>query len=234
MTAPPAFASASPTLWAQLLAFQLLPSRQLHPARTPAWQDELQALGPLADQPALQRLLHQRWSAGLLVSWGSAAAPVPDLSHPAWVLALLPPELLNRLVRRAGLLLLGAELRRTVLRTQVLAMHAAFGVDALHWVRHQAFDVHPGLTDGHQWLTEHTPAHYQRAADALGTGLLAQSWQDAPADLQHHADCRLPPEADRPGVRTASGLDAAQARALCLQLLASLESTWLSSFPATH
>ena len=227
MTALPAsaaFAAASPALRARLLAFNLLPSRQLHPARIPAWQSELQALGDIAQQPALQRVLHRRWSARLLAALGIASAPVTDLSHPALPLALAEPEVLQRLVRDAGVLLLGSHLRRCVLRAQVLAIRAAFGGEALHWAYHAAQSWHPGLSDCSAWLGGTAPADYVRAADVLGTGLVAQSWQDAPAGLQRRADCRLAPEADDPALRAASGLDAAQARALCLQLLDRLEA----------
>lgn len=233
MTAQSAFAAVSPALQAQLFVFNLLPSRQLHPARTPAWQDELQALGELASQPALQRVLHRRWSAQLLARLGVAAAPVTDLAHPALPLALAGPALLDRLVRDAGLVLLGAQLRRAVLRADVLAIREAFGAEALDWVRHEAVDWYPGLADCSEWLAGRTPADYTRAADVLGAGLVAQSWQDAPPGLQRRADCRLPPEADEPAVRAASGLDTLSARDLCLQLLARLDLTWLSSFRAT-
>ncbi len=240
LTLAPAGATAPAALRTQLQGFNLLPSRWWHPARMPAWQQELQALGALAAQPALLRVLHRRWSAQLLASLGAGAQPVADAAHPALALALAPAPLLARLQRRAGALLLAPRLCRVVERQQVLALRAALGADTLAWACADAAQLHPGLPGHSAWLQEDeaeaavgSASGLAARADLLGAGLLAQSWHDAPAGLKLRADGRLPPGADDAAVRTASGLDALRARHLCRQLLASLDSTWLSSFPAT-
>ena len=230
-------------LRARLHGFNLLPSRLWHPARMPAWQQELQALGPLAGQPALQQQLHRRWSGQLLAQLGAGAAPVTDSAQPALALALARPALLAQLQRQAGVLLLAPRLRRMVERSQVLALRAALGAELLHWAYAEAGQLHPGLGEGHAWLDESAlasdPAQAEPAqrwaarADLLGAGLLAQSWQDAPINLRARADGRLPPAADDPALRQASGLDAGRARRLCLELLQLLDAPWLSSFPVT-
>ena len=215
MTALPTPSSpATAALFVRLQAFNLLPSQTLHPERAAAWFPEAATLGPLAAHPAAQRSLHKRWSQRLLERLGDDALPVADLAHPALPLALAAPELLARLVRDAGVLL---------------------GAEALHWARTGAAELHPGLDDAGPWLQqEHGAAHYAKAADQLGAGLLAQAWHDAPAPLRRRADWKLPPEADAAPLRAASGLDAAHARGLCRQLLARLDPQWLSSFPATR
>lgn len=236
MTALPTPSSpATAALFVRLQAFNLLPSQTLHPERAAAWFPEAATLGPLAAHPAAQRSLHKRWSQRLLERLGDDALPVADLAHPALPLALAAPELLARLVRDAGVLLLGRPLRRTILREQVLAAREGLGAEALHWARTGAAELHPGLDDAGPWLQqEHGAAHYAKAADQLGAGLLAQAWHDAPAPLRRRADWKLPPEADAAPLRAASGLDAAHARGLCRQLLARLDPQWLSSFPATR
>ncbi len=220
------------TLRAMLHGFNLLPSRLWHPAREPGWQHELQALGALAGQAALARVLHRRWSAQLLAALGPAALPVADLAHPALPLALAPAPLLAQLQRRAGVLLLAQRLRRVVRRGEVLALREALGTELLQWAYDEAEPLRATLAPAARDDADPLPDP-AAAADLLGAGLLAQSWHDAPAGLKLRADGRLPPGADDAAVRTASGLDAARARHLCRQLLASLDSTWLSSFPAT-
>ena len=243
LPALPAFLAALPAdqagLLARLHAFALLPSWHWHPARAP-WQDEQQALGALAQQPALARALHRRWSQQLLAGFSAEPAGLADLSHPALPLALAPPELMQRCARLGGALLLGPGLRRVVLRAPVLALRAALGAETLHWICREGMALHPGLDGFQAWLPEAPQgldaaeaAGWLHAADRLGAGLLAQAWQDAPAGLRQRADGKLPPSADDPAVRAASGLPPAGARALCLQLLTRLEPIWLSSFPAT-
>lgn len=225
---------AAAALFVRLQAFNLLPSQTLHPERAAAWFPEAAALGPLAAHPAAQRSLHKRWSQRLLERLGDDARPVTDLGHPALPLALAAPDLLARLVRDAGVLLLGRQLRQTIQRDQVLAAREGLGADALHWARTGAAELHPGLDDASPWLPGHGAASYAQAADQLGAGLLAQAWHDAPAPVRRRADWKLPPEADTAPLRAASGLDAAHARGLCLQLLARLDPQWLSLFPATR
>ncbi len=225
---------ATAALFVRLQAFNLLPSHTLHPARMASWFPEAATLGPLAEPPAAQRSLHKRWSQRLLDRLGDDARPVSDLTHPSLPLALAAPELLQRLVCDAGVMLLGRQLRQTILRDQVQAAREGLGADVLRWARTDAADLHPGLDDASAWLQGQGAADYAQAADQLGAGLLAQAWHDAPAPLRRRADWKLPPEADAQPLRTASGLDAAHARGLCLKLLARMDPQWLSSFPATR
>lgn len=227
--------AAPPTalLQARLQEFNLLPSRSLHAERTPL-------LLPLVTDPAVialscqaagQRALHRRWSAQLLAQLGEHAQPVLGLSHAALPLALAAPAQLARLARDAGVTLLGGYLRRTIARDAVLRARTAVGDAGLDWARHGAAALHPGVADAAPWVA----GGLDHAADLLGAGVIAQAWQDAPDPIRRRADWKLSPAAvDTPSVRSASGLDAPGARQLCLQLLARLDSAWLSSFPATR
>jgi type III secretion protein K len=220
-------------LQARLQEFNLLPSRSLHPerARLLAPPDANPASAALARQPAVQRALHRSWSAQLLAQLGEHAQPLLDLSHAALPLALAAPPLLARIARDAGVTLLGGHLRRSITRDAVQHARAALGDASLDWARHGAAALHPGLEDARPWLAP----GLDHAADLLGAGLIAQAWNDAPAPLRMRADWKLAPAAvDTPAVRAASALDALGARQLCLQLLARLDSAWLSSFPATR
>lgn len=231
MSAPPP--SPPALLQSRLQEFNLLPSRSLHAERTalllmPPAADP--AVAALANQPAVERALHRRWSAQLLGQLGEHARPVLDLSHAALPLALAAPAQLARLARDAGVTLLGGYLRRTIARDAVRDARAALGDAGLEWARHGAASLHPGVADAEPWA-----AHgLGPAADLLGAGVIAQAWEDAPEPIRLRANWKLSPAAvDSASVRSASGLDAPAARQLCLQLLARLDSAWLSSFPAT-
>lgn len=217
-----------PHAW--LLQFNLLPSRTLHAERARQLWPEDAHQGVWLARAEVQRTLDRTRSAALLEQLGPHAQPVQDPTQPALPLALAPTALLQGLVRQAGVLLLNAHLRRTILRPQVQAATAALGQPALNWAREAAPALHPGLEAEPlaPWLSEDLAA----SADTLGEGLVAQAWQDAPAPLRLRAGWKLSPSADCPEVRAASALAPERARAVCLSLLAQLDPPWLSNFPA--
>lgn len=228
--APAAWPSLSLPVLPRLLQFNVLPSLLLHPAQAERLAPPEGLAHPAAQQPGVLAALHRRWSARLLQQLGAAAAPVLDLAEPALPLATAEPGVLHRLARELGIALLGPQLRRVILRGEVLALRQQLGDDGMRWALGGAARLHPGLPDGADWL-----AHSgDQAADLLGAGLLAQAWSDAPAPLRLRAGWRLTPQAAEAPWRAASGLDPAGARALCLQHLGQTEPTWLSCFPATR
>ena len=161
----PAASSPAALLDARLQEFNLLPSRSLHAERARALDGAGDAL---AQQPAVQRALHRRWSAQLLAQLGEHAQPVLDLSHAALPLALAAPALLARLARDAGVTLLGGHLRRTIARDAVLQARSALGDASLDWARQGAAALHPGLEAPGPWIAP----GLDRGADLLGAGLL--------------------------------------------------------------
>lgn len=223
--------AAASALWSQpLQRFNLLPSHSLHASRAQLWLPGYAGAAAWLAEPASQRQWHRRWSQLLLGRLHGDARPVPDLSHPALPLALASPALLFAAGRHAGALLLGKNLRQRIARAAVEEAEQAIGGAALHWVRTQGAALHPGLGDPQPWLARGLAP----GADALGAGVLAQSWHDAPAPLRCRADWKLPLDAETPPSREACGMTPLQARSLCLQILPLLEPQWLSSFPATR
>ena len=215
---------------APLQRFNLLPSLGLHPSRAALWLPGHAAAQAWLAAPAASRQWHRQWSALLLERLQADRLPVRDLSHPATALALAEPALLQAVARHAGLLLLGANLRRRIARSDVAATQQAIGRTAWDWVCREGMALHPGLDAPQAWLAQGLAA----GADALGCGLLAQSWHDAPAPLRRRADWKLPLDAESAPARAASGLAPPQACQLCLQTLQFLEPAWLSSFPTIH
>lgn len=219
-----AFASAP------LQRFNLLLSLGLHPSRAALWLPGYATAQPWLAEPAASRQWHLHWSALLLERLQDDSRPVRELSHPATALALAEPALQQAVARHAGLLLLGAHLRRRIARREVCAAQQVMGRAAWDWICGQGAALHPGLDEPQPWLAQGLAA----GADQLGTGLLAQSWHDAPAPLRRRADWKLPLDAESDACRAVSGLTPPQACSLCLQTLKFLEPAWLSSFPTIH
>lgn len=233
MVAPAPLADSHSTfgLEPRLLEFNLLPSRTLHPVRAAQLLSDFGRVPDvLRGAGRIHRALHRRWSAELLKKLGPAAAPILDHAQPALPLALLGPESMARLARELGIMLLGRHLRHLIQRANVLAARADLGDEALAWACDGATQFHPGLRETGPWLADGLAA----GADRLGCALLAQGWQDAEASLRMRADWKLSPDSEVPAARAASGLAPHEARPLCLQLLARLDPSWLSSFSATR
>lgn len=210
-----------------LAEFNWLPSHGLHESRRALLGAETPA--SLLALPAARRSLHRHWSAALLSGMGAAGRQSAALEDAAAALALSTPPLLLRLARHAGIVLMGAQLRHRVLRSEVAEARAVLGDDGLALARGEAAGLHPGLRETAEWSAQGLAP----ACDLLGAGLLARAWADAGDALRLRADLKLPAAADAPGVRAASGLSPDAARALCLALLARLDTPWLSLFPKT-
>ena len=222
---------ASP-LQKPLQIFNLLPSRTLHPARAALlWPDDALHATLLTNEE-VQRALHQSRSSQLLQTLGESAQPVQELGDGALPLALATPPLLERLAHLAGVLLMGGLLRRTILRDQVAHAKQALGAEIFHWAQNDAQALHVGLDNAQlqPWLHNDLAS----SATALGAGLVAQAWHEAPASIRLRANWKLPPDAETKAQRGASGLTPPAARDVCMALLQRLDSTWLSYFPATH
>lgn len=230
--------SATPAAWhglghpalTQLLRFNQLPSLLLHPEQAQELAPPEGWSSPLAQRPGVLAALHKRWSARLLQGLGSAATPVLDLSLPALALALADAGLLARLARALGLALLARELRRVIVRDEVLALRQALGAEEVRQALDESPHAHPELEDAQLWL-----AHgWTAAPELLGSCVLARAWEDAPAPLARRADWRLPPLSLSAQARAGLPLPPSAARTLCLRRLEQMDPAWLSCFTATH
>lgn len=219
--------SAYSPLLPQLLEFNLLPSRTLHPAQISLSDPPL---GIEDAQPEVADIMHRRWSQRMLDRAGAAGSPVLSLNEPALPLAMAAPGLLVRLARDLGIALLGVSIRRVIERAEVLSVRSELGDEGMQWALVGSAKLHPGMSATQQWMD----AGWANAADLLGAGFLAQAWHDAPTPLRLRADWKMAPASLSAEHRTASGLDASQARALCLSRLKQMEPAWLSNFPLTH
>ena len=93
----------------RLLAFNLLPSRTLHPTRHAQYGAPARTV-PAAMMPAW----HRHWSRDILRRLDLHERPVTDARRPELPVALLPPDRLARLVRYTGAALCAARMRHTI------------------------------------------------------------------------------------------------------------------------
>lgn len=226
--AQPAWSSA---LGQRLLAFNLLPSRCLHPTHW-AWDEWTQGLDRSALDPAGLRRLHRQVSAALLRSreFGTVSA----LDDPMLPVFMLDTEVFHRLGRYCGLLVLGPAIRRVILRDEVRALQAELDSAEVDFAR----KVAPRL-----WAcrpSSGTEASLAFGAldgqvQAMGAGLLFLAAQSATPPVAQRALLRLPRSAqdDVLGLPVSIG-DRLVAAQLVLSVLDHLDPVWLSEFPRRH
>lgn len=205
-----------------MLAFNLLPSRWLHPTR---WAALLPAGWRAPADDDLAR--HRHASRHILRQLGPAAQPVTDWQRPEWPLAVLPPPAWARLLQRLGLVMAQPALRRTIRGDDLRALAAHIGEAELAWARQLAPERPAGLQ-----APDELPPLPQLAPRLarLGADVLAQASAAAPAPMRQRLALRAPvPSRQRPDVGSTRA-----AWSLLLTLVDELEPPWRSSFPASR
>jgi type III secretion protein K len=221
-------APPSPATWptgphaADMIAFNQLPSRSLHPSR---WAALLPPGWP-APQPD-DHAAHRHASALILRQLGPGASLVTDWQRPEWPLALLPEPRFTRLLHRMGLVLVQRSLRQAISGAELRPVAALVGDDELTWARTQA----PALAAA----LEHGPAAPALAElparlPQLAAGVLAHAVAASPLAMRLRLLLRAP--ATPPPQAQVDATSAAWA--LACHLIDDLEPTWRSSFPSTH
>jgi len=221
-------AAASPPTWptgphaAEMIAFNQLPTRWMHPSRwaallPPGWP------APQADDAAA----HRHASALLLRQLGNGSLPITNWQRPEWPLALLPALTFTRLLHRLGLVLVQRALRQAIRGADLRPLAALVGDDELSWARTQAPALAAALSsaDAPPPLAE-LPARLPQ----LAAGVLAHAIAAAPVPLRVRLLLRAPvappPRPDVDATRSAW--------ALTRSLIDDLEPAWRSSFPSTR
>ena len=205
-----------------LLAFCLLPSLTLHVSHA-------DLLPPISIQTRGDQLpaLHRVWSAEIIEKCGME--PVTAFDDPVLPLAMLPAEILDRLVPLAGATLAGQCIRRCIAREDVELLRAQLGDTMLDFVRRRAPAFHAGLDDSS--MTNWSLDAAGEEVAILGNTLLAQVFDSASKPVAQRALLRLPAEAF--GRNSTFPVAADDALRLSLNLLQELDPEWLSSFPVT-
>lgn len=213
---------AASVLDRRLVAFNLLPSRTLHPSRHAAFAAPAM-LDALAGAPALAASWHRHWSREILRAIGLLERPVTDPERPELALALLPPEAMAQCARRMGAALCGPRLRRAIAGEEVRMLIDRLGADLMEFTRRTAGGLHAGIAQSAAWPIEQAAA----AVDTLGQAALRAALSGAGPELRLRAELKLPeqPAQDAP-------LPASEALSLGLAILKNTDPLWHSSFPA--
>ncbi|MEN4920218.1 SctK family type III secretion system sorting platform protein [Achromobacter spanius] len=202
----------------RLVAFNLLPSRTLHPSRHAAFA----APAPVVPD-ALASSWHRHWSREILCALGLQERPVTDPNRPELALALLPPDALAQCARRMGATLCGPRLRRAIAGDEVRLLIGSLGAELMDFTRRTAGALHAGIAESAAWPVEQAAA----AVDTLGLAALRAALSSGGSELSLRAELKLPeqPAQDAP-------LPAFDALSLGLSILKNTDPLWHSSFPA--
>ena len=198
------------------LAFNLQPSRILHPAR---WLHFARAGIPLPEPGDAAG--HRHASRLILHRLGLQDALADDLACLEWAVALAPPETFARARRHLGLVRTQDALRHIVRRHHVQLVAARLAPQELDFVHRIA----PALGEPDPAFAARSLEELLNELDDIGTAVLAQATEGATAPLRDRARLRHPPEMAHCAMAPPDAL------ALALRVLEELEPTCHSSFP---
>jgi hypothetical protein len=175
-----------------VLAFNFAAAAQIHPERLPEGPAGLVARRLLAGTAGVRRL-----SVDLGWILGGVNPPfcLSEFEDPRLRAALLPRELLEKVVACLGLAVNHRRISRLIARADVLALRAAWGADACEFaLRRASFLV--GEAD---WARLSEPGEGAPAADEVQAGglrILAACFRGAPPGLMARLRLKLPKSAD--------------------------------------
>lgn len=172
---------------ARHVEFVLYPSRYLHPSWKPFFFTAETGTSTWSVPAA-----HAHLSRHIERKAGLPALEAPDISHPAWQLALLPADMLAALVRHAGVVLSGMEIRRVIGKASARQIIDQIGPSLYHFGLERAgliFDrpLDIALPCNAQGLFTELDRHLQQ----LGCRLLAQGFSEVEPALWSRARLKL-------------------------------------------
>lgn len=169
----------SPAIFSQLYTFNYTPASYLHPTRRIQFFDGvLPAL--IWEEPRVWGKL----STLMLVQLGLSDQPCIDFPHPKWGLALLPVSRQQRLAQHIGAIVLGARIRSSLARDQVLKWKEQLGHDVFQFVMNSA-SLLPTIR------IEDT-ALENGDVEQIGYDMLCASVIDAPPEMRQRVLLKMP------------------------------------------
>lgn len=190
-----------------LYEFNYRAANYLHQSR------RLQLLPELPEQLWHSARVQDRLSAQVLQRAGIASSPCFDLPHRGWALALLPTARLARLATHIGALAVGASVRTSLSRDQVLAWKEKLGSDAYRFA----------MTSASLLAIGKLPALKAEQPIDLGYALMAGEASRMPEGMRERFLLKLPPDLPAPG------LNEDIARRLVQTAVNVIEGEWCSS-----
>lgn len=227
-------ATTADEIWlnSHFLHWWLLPSLHAHPSWLPhLLPDSIDPL-PTAGS-AFHGALHQHWSSQLLTRKTVDTTQLTAITvHPTLALCIAPSALFDSWLQHAGILMASTPLRRCIDRASREHVQQALGDQALVWAIQTAPHLYPGEPNINalEW-------HGLDLAESmlwLGAQLLWTALEDAPCALRERVLWQLPMHWDAFEKPSTHWPSASEAQAVCLKLINTLDSAWLSSLPKTH
>ncbi len=202
-----ALLSRRPRFAAALYEFNFRASAYLHPARRPYLLPEL------PERLWQTGRIQDRLSVEVLERAGICSDPCFELPHAGWALALLPTARLEKLATHIGALVVGASVRSSLSREQVLAWKQKLGSDAYRFA----------MTSASLLAIGHLPDMREQDPVNLGYALIAGEANRMPANMRERFLLKLPPGLPEPA------LDEDSARRLVQTAINVIEGEWCSS-----
>ncbi len=196
-----------PQFASTLYEFNFRAATYVHPVRRssllPELPERLWRSGRIQDRLSIQ----------VLERAGIRSDPCFDVPHAGWALALLPTMRLERLATHIGALVVGASVRSSLSREQVLAWKQKLGGDAYRFA----------MTSASLLAIGHLPDLREQDPVNLGYALMACEANRMLPNMRERFLLKLPP--DLPD----SALDADSARRLVQTAVNVIEGEWCSS-----
>ncbi len=190
-----------------LYEFNYRAASYLHPSRRQQLLPELpQRLWQMAR-------VQDRLSVEVMRRAGIAGTPYVDMPHRGWVLALLPTARLSRLATHVGALVVGASVRTSLSREQVLGWKDKLGADAYRFAMTSASLLSIGKL----------PVQIDQHPTDLGYALVSAEAARMPAGMRERFLLKLPCDLTRPEI------DDDTAQRLVQSALHVIEGEWCSS-----
>lgn len=205
--------TSSPAIFSQLYAFNYTPASYLHPTRRAQFFDD--ALPAFVwEQPRVWEKL----SAQMLVQLGLSDQPCVDFPHPKWELALLPLSRQQRLAQYMGAIVLGARIRSSLAREQVLSWKEQLGHEAFQFVMNSACLL-PSIHIEDEALGT-------KDVEQIGYDMICASMSDSPQEMRQRALLKMPLQTK------SSTISLKLIKQLTQTVLVTVEAEWHSSFAA--
>lgn len=203
----------SPAIFSQLYTFNYTPASYLHSTRHSQFFD-----GVLPRLAWEEPRVWEKLSMLMLEQLGLSDHPCNDFPHPKWALALLPVSRQQRLAQHIGAIVLGARIRSSLAREQVLSWKEQLGHEAFQFAMNSA-RLLPSIRIDDE-------ANDKADVEQIGYDMIFANLGDAPPEMQQRALLKMPLQT-KP-----SKISSKLVNQLVQSVTMTLEAEWHSSFAA--
>lgn len=201
----------SPVIFSQLYAFNYTPASYLHPSRRPQFFN-----GALPDITWEDPRVWEKLSVLMLQQLELNDQVCMEFPHPKWSLALLPSSRMRRMAQHIGAIVLGARIRSSLAREQVLKWKEQLGHETFQFVMNSARLLPSIRIDDAAFDTNNV--------EQIGYDLICTSFIEAPTQMRQLVLLKMPVQTQ------ASNMSVRLINQMVQSVLVTLETEWHSSF----